>query len=181
MLYPQEPTLRDALLQFDYTDDKEVRYIPKDKAKGSTTAYLTADEIREIASTLGDAALVLMTHYFAKVKTPKYDFFDDTKVSTSFGWQPTKTRRIRQQLVKHGWIKRIVYTQPTTKAKVTVFYIGKEMCSKVETPEEFNQRVRKLEEKRKPIMEKLGCSTWKEVMANHTKEEILACLTPNKY
>ena len=168
--------LRDFLLNFDYSADYEVRYIPQDKAKGSTYAYLTHRNMREIVEATGDAGLVLMTHYLNKVNTHKYDFFDDSKVGEVFGWSAQKTQRIRIALVKAGWVKKIVYTQPTTKAKFTVVYLGKEMCSKVLTPEEYTTQLKQkeaMDAKRDTIAKQLGYADWESVMTNEDHSKIL--------
>ena len=172
----EEFNLRDFLLKFDYTQDCEVRFIPKDKPLGTTTAYLTIAEMAQLSSTVNDAGVILMTYYFRKVKTPKFDFFDDAAVAKALGWTSRKTTATRQLLVKAGWLKKIVYTQPTTKAKFTVFYIGKEMCSKVLTPEEYTAQLKQkeaMDAQRDTIAKKLGYSDWEEVVANEDPSKIL--------
>lgn len=165
----QELNQRDFLLNFDYTNDREVRFIPKDKPLGTTSAYLSIKEMAQLSEEVNDAAVVLMTYYFRKVKTPKFDFFDDEAIALALGWTVRKTKATRQLLVKADWLKRITFSQPTTKAKITVFYVGKEMCRLVTTAEEFSS----VENKRKPIMNYFGLSSWEEVMATKSYEEII--------
>ena len=172
----EEFNLRDFLLKFDYTQDCEVRFIPKDKPLGTTTAYLTIAEMAQLSSKVNDAGVILMTYYFRKVKTPKFDFFDDVAVAEALGWTSRKTKATRQLLVKAGWLKKIVYTQPTTKAKFTVFYIGEEMCSKVLTPEEYTAQLKQkeaMDAKRDTITKQLGYADWESVMANEDHSKIL--------
>lgn len=168
--------LRDFLLNFDYSADYEVRYIPQDKAKGSTYAYLTHRNMREIVEATGDAGLVLMTHYLNKVNTHKYDFFDDSKVGEVFGWSAQKTQRTRIALIKAGWVKKVVYTQPTTKAKFTVVYLGKEMCSLVLTPEEYTANQKVINENRNILINHFQCKDWEEVIASKSQDDIAAAL-----
>ncbi|APD18013.1 hypothetical protein HYP07_gp001 [Vibrio phage JSF3] len=123
----------------------------------------------ELSEEVNDAAVVLMTYYFRKVKTPKFDFFADALVAKALGWSVSKTKKTRLALVNSGWLKRITFTQPTTKAKITVFYVGKEMCRLVTTAEEFSS----VESKRKSIMNHFGLSSWEEVMATKSYEEII--------
>ncbi len=168
--------LRDFLLGFDYTNDLEVRYIPKDKPLGSTNAYLTIKETAQLSAEVGDAGAVLMGYYYRKAKTPKFDFFVDTIAAEALGWLPSKTKRTRIALVKAGWLKKITYTQHTTKAKITVFYLGKEMCSKVMTPEEYTAAMKQreiIEAKRQKITQQLGYTSWQEVLDNKDANTIL--------
>ena len=170
--------LREFLLSFDYTNDREVRFIPKDKPLGSTTAYLTIPEIATISATVNDAGAILMTYYYRKTTTPKFDFFNDTTVSTALGWTVRKTAATRQLLVKAGWIKRVIYTQPTTKSKITIFYLGKEMCDKVLTPEEYTTSINKraaLQDKQNQIANQLGMS-WDSVMKQYSSETVMESL-----
>ena len=169
-----EYSTRELLLNFNYADDRHVNYIPKDKPLGSTTAYLTIKEMGELSAEVNDAGVVLMSFYYRKVTTPKYDFFDDSKVASALGWNPSKTKKTRLALVKAGWIKKIVFTQPTTKAKCTNFYLGKEMCAKVEAPEEYSARIKAIEEKRNKIVNQCGLGSWEEVLDKYSQEEIMA-------
>ena len=84
MRVPLMDNLREFLLSFDYTNDREVRFIPKDKPLGSTTAYLTIPEIATLSATVNDAGAILMTYYYRKATTPKFDFFNDTKILFPF-------------------------------------------------------------------------------------------------
>lgn len=129
---------RQFLISYDYTNDKEVRFIPKDKPLGGTTAYLTIKEMASLSTTTNDAAVVLMTYYMRKVKTPKFDFYDDAAVAQSLSWSQSKTKKTRLTLVNSGWLKRVTFIQPTTKAKVTIYYVGKEMCDLISSVEEYS-------------------------------------------
>ena len=171
----QESSLRDFLLSFDYSNDREVRFIPKDKPLGSTNAYLTIKEMAELSNTVNDAGALLMMFYFKKVKTPKYDFFDDATVSTALGWNVSKTKKVRLSLMRHGWIKKITYVQPTTKAKITVFYLGKEACDLVTSAEEHSKK-ESLKLKQTNVMEKLGYKTWEDVLANEDMDKLLSLM-----
>ena len=126
-----EPSLRDFLMSYDHSNDRDVRFIPKDKALGGTNAYLTYAEMKELCVNVGDAAALLMTYYFRKVKTPKFDFYDDNAIGLALGWSSSKAKKNRLALAREGWINRATFVQPTSKAKITVFYIGKEQCDLV--------------------------------------------------
>lgn len=177
----QQNTQRALLLNFDYSNDKEVRFIPKDKPLGTTTAYLSIKELADISEKVNDAGALLMTYYFRKVRTPKFDFFDDGAVSLALRWSVRKAQATRLALVKAGWLKKITYVQPTTKSKITVFYVGKEMCDMVMTPEEYTASKANLIKQqevvlkmRTKIMEHYSLDTWEQVIASKSEEEILS-------
>ncbi|WP_257283475.1 hypothetical protein [Endozoicomonas sp. SESOKO1] len=129
--------VRDALMDFNFNDDRQVNAIPKARPMGSTYHYLSIEEMAELSNDVSDAAVTLMTFYLRKIKSVKFDFWNDEATAEALGWGKKKVLNNRLALVKAGWMKKIKFTQPTTKAKVTVFYIGKEACSKVKTAEEF--------------------------------------------
>ena len=166
--------MRDILLNFDYTNDINVNYIPKTRSLGDTKAYLSIEDMAQLSNEVNDAAVILMTFYFRKVTHPKYDFFDDEAVAKALHWNQSKTKKTRLALVKAGWIKKITYVQPTTKAKTTTFFLGKEACSKIETPEEFTARVKATDAKRAKLISHFGCESWEEVTAKYSEEEIIS-------
>lgn len=168
-----EQVQRDFLLGYDYTNNHTVEYIGKAKQLGGTTAYLSVPEMANISSEVNDAGTVLMTFYYRKVSHPKYDFFDDSKVCEALGWNISKTKKTRLALMKAGWVKKIVYVQPTTKAKTTTFFLGKEACAKIETPEEYTSRIKVLEAQRNSIINHFGLETWEEVVAQYSVSEIV--------
>lgn len=166
--------LREFLLSFDYTNDSEVRYIPHEKSKGITYAYLSDAQVGELTTTVGDAGTLLMWHYLTKVTTPKYDFFDDKAVGECLKWSWRKVQAARLALIKAGWVKKVIYVQPTTKAKFTVVYLGKEMCSLVLTPEEYTANQKATNERREILINHFKCKDWDEVTASKSQDEISA-------
>ena len=164
--------LRDFLLKFDYTTDYEVRYIPQERARSSTHAYLSDAQVGDLTQSVGDAGTVLMWHYLSKVTVPKYDFFDDKQVGDIIKWSWRKVQKARLDLMKAGWIKRIVYTQPTTKSKFTVVYLGKEMCSLVLTPEEYTMKHKQINDTRNALIKQFGCKDWDELIQVKSMDEI---------
>lgn len=165
--------MTDFMLGYNFKENIHVDYIPKTKPLGTTSAYLSIKELSEISADINDAATLLMTFYFRKVTHPKYDFFNDKNVAEALGWTVSKTKKTRLSLMSHGWIKKVVYTQPTTKDKHINYFLGKEICSKIKTPEEFTAEVKRREAVRKPIIEHFGLTTWEEVTNKHTEDEII--------
>ena len=168
--------LREFLLSFDYTNDCEVRYIPHEKSKGITYAYLSDAQVGELTTVVGDAGTLLMWHYLTKVTTPKYDFFDDKAVGECLKWSWRKVQAARLALIKAGWVKKVVYTQPTTKAKFTVVYLGKEMCSLVLTPDEYTANQKVISKYRDALINHFQCKDWEEVVASKSQDDIAAAL-----
>ena len=66
--------------------------------------------------------------------------------------------------------------QPTTKAKFTVVYLGKEMCSLVLTPDEYTANQKVISEHKNILISHFQCKDWEEVVASRSQDDIAAAL-----
>ncbi len=121
-----------------FNDDKFTRVLKKKKSRGETKVYVSAEERKTLITSLGDAPAILYTYYVEKSGIEGFGY-TDTQAAKALGWLDTKVKRHRLALTKAGWFKQVTLVQPTTKQKVTVTYLGKEMTAKVLTPTEFSQ------------------------------------------
>ena len=106
----------------------------KPKKRKAMSSYLSAVEKKEIITTLGDPACLLMDFYLSKSSVPDYTFKDEAVVR-AFGWTARKVKSIRQKLTRAGWYYQKRST--TRGSKVTeVFvatYLGKEKVKEIKT------------------------------------------------
>jgi hypothetical protein len=170
---------REVQIQHDYSNNIHVDAVEKEKALGGTNYYLSIADIRDLSAEVNDAGVILMTYYFRKFKTPKFDFWNDDTSATALGWSKKKVQNTRQALVKANWIKRVKYTQSTTKAKTTTFFLGKDMCANIESPEEYTIRVTKesveaarVAPLRAEVMRLLGVTDWEEALEHRDYERV---------
>ena len=66
--------------------------------------------------------------------------------------------------------------KPTTKAKFTVVYLGKEMCSLVLTPDEYTANQKVISEYKNTLINHFQCKDWEEVVASKSQDDIAAAL-----
>ena len=94
--------------------------------------YLSAKEHLEIATTIGDAGVLLFMQYL-RMASFDHPSITDEGVARSLGWTERKARRYRGELTKHGWYKQVSYTRPDGN-KMINYHIGKEAVSRISKP-----------------------------------------------
>lgn len=148
----------------DLNNDGFTRIARKKKRRGETDIYVNSTERATLITTINDAAALLFTYYVEKSGVPGFKYSDDSAVKT-LGWGIRKTQRTRLELIKEGWFKQITYTNPTTKSKVLITYLGKEACTEVMTPEEYTLNMKR----RSAVMAELKVNTWEEAKIDKPK------------
>jgi hypothetical protein len=164
----------DLFMGFDHSNNISVECAPKENAKSKTHFYLSLDEKKEVLQELNDPSLILLDYYYTRLTTPKYDYWNDGLTADSLGWSKKKVQNTRLMLVNGGYLKRVSYTQPTTKDKHTTYYIGKLACSKIITPEEFTQQAKEREEALRKVMENTNTSSVEELRSKYTDKQLTA-------
>lgn len=163
----------EKLLNYDYEySDTVVRVTPKQYKRNSTVVYLSEKEIREVIGDANEVGFALLNHYYNRAGKLGY-MFTDADAAKALGWGIEKTRKIRLLLTKQGYFKKVAYKQGTKGTKVTFFYIGKAMCSKVDSVEEFAAR-RRMQE---ALMKELDLDTWEDVVKTYPGDKLRALVT----
>ena len=116
-------------------DDNFTRVSKKKKARGETKVYVSSEERKELIQEFGSNTAVLYIYYLEKSGVTGFDY-QDRKASLALGLSERTIQRCRLQLTNAGWFKQITLKHPITKQKATITYLGKEMTSKVLTPNE---------------------------------------------
>lgn len=151
------------------TQEYFTRVIPKKKSRSDTKVYVSAQENKELIE-ISDAASVLFTYYISKSGIEDFPYHD-SQAATSLGWKESKVKRIRQALAKAKWFKQVNLRNQVTGLTATVTYLGKDACSKVETPEEFTKR-KQMESGRTEWLKERGYESLTEFKAKASPEQL---------
>lgn len=86
------------------------------------------EERQDILKNLGDAALLLY-QYYLRMESMQNIPMEDDEAAHYLLWSKRKTARIRKQLIKAKYFKKIVFISSKGKKTVT-YYIGQEEVNK---------------------------------------------------
>lgn len=94
------------------------------KEKGAMqTMYFNSEQVTELLSIGGDAALVLMQHYVAIGKQSNPNM-EDIVLASILSRSPASVKKMRLILTKAGWFKRV---KTTIKGETHIMYaVGKQ-------------------------------------------------------
>ena len=90
--------------------------------------YMNTEQ-RNALLELSDSAVILYLHYLSKTGAENYSF-SDSEVAKTLPWKESKIARVRKQLEKAGWFKRVNFRQSICGQKAVHVYLGKEAVDK---------------------------------------------------
>lgn len=91
--------------------------------------YISHAETIEISKLVGDAGILLYTHFLRMASTDQPTITDANSAS-SLGWTERKARTYRLKLAKIGYFKQVRFTRPDGQ-KMIIYHIGKESVSNI--------------------------------------------------
>ena len=88
----------------------------------ATPYYVTSHQRKLLIKQLGDVCFIVFALYVEKAHVDGFDY-EDEHVARLLGYSTQKVKRARQQLIKHGWFLRSIYTNKKGR-KVIMTYLG---------------------------------------------------------
>ena len=85
----------------------------------------TVMERQEILKATSDSAFLLF-QYYLRITTMPDPIMEDDNAAKYFNWSISKVSRLRRDLEKAFYFKKIIYTSSTGK-KSTTYYVGKDV------------------------------------------------------
>lgn len=148
-----------------------IEFASKDNAK-STRDYLTREEKAELVKEVGLDGFYLFDHYLCKSHVRNVNL-DDNVIGELIGWSARKTADVRRKLIASGYMKTVTYSNYQTGQKFTKTILGKVLVQMNNDEVENLKGGATTEITRKQVTEYFGLSSWEEVMASKSYEEII--------
>ncbi|AJF40768.1 hypothetical protein AVV30_gp110 [Vibrio phage phi 1] len=147
-----------------------IEFASKDNAK-STRDYLTREEKSELVKEVGLDGFYLFDHYLCKSHVRNVNL-DDKVIGELIGWSARKTADVRRKLIATGYMKTVTYSNYQTGQKFTKTILGKVLVQMNNAEVENLKRGNTTDITRAAITKHFGLSSWEEVMATKSYEEI---------